>query len=284
MDPEKALPEEHLAGPPSSTSTMDAEKTALASDLVEMARVPTVGGDPRIQFTETVRPTRSREDLTFFPPNRRSQSIGSIQRRPQSIVSIPPVTSKAQQKRRQKEKEEEQKHVDVTEHLMDHEKVAEMYHTNINMTRPEESVGLTSEQAAQLLIEHGPNNLTPPSKRHWILKFWDYLSSLFNLLLIFAGILEYILLGINFKDNFQNVSRRSIITIIQSLSFYLLPHVDIFGGYSHRRCIHKRRNRILPANEVAGTFRIIPQFDSTKVHVYSRLKADANTSSYFGTR
>jgi hypothetical protein len=48
--------------------------------------------------------------------------------------------------------------------------------------------------------------LSPPKKRHPILKYLDSLTSLFNLLLILAGVLEYVLLGIDFKDNFQNVS------------------------------------------------------------------------------
>jgi sodium/potassium-transporting ATPase subunit alpha len=96
--------------------------------------------------------------------------------------------------------------VDINEHLMAHQDVADKYKTRISMEKPGESLGLTTQQAEQLLLEHGPNILTPPSKRHWILKFWDCLSSLFNLLLILAGCLEYILLGINFKDNFQNVS------------------------------------------------------------------------------
>ena len=87
-----------------------------------------------------------------------------------------------------------------------HHEVAERYKTSINLVKPEESLGLTGQQAEQLLHEHGPNILTPPKKRHPLLKYLDCLRSLFNLLLILAGILEYILLGIDFKDNFQNVS------------------------------------------------------------------------------
>jgi sodium/potassium-transporting ATPase subunit alpha len=191
---------------------MDSEKKALSGeDVVEMTQNTAPGGDLRIQFTPTVKPDRSRptgiEDVVpFIPPSRRSQSVSSITRRPQSIVSIPPVLSEKQKERRKREKEEEKKHVDINEHLMAHEDVAERYKTRINMKKPGESLGLTAQQAEQSLLEHGPNVLTPPKKRHWILKFWDCLKSLFNLLLILAGCLEYILLGIDFKDNFQNVS------------------------------------------------------------------------------
>lgn len=168
-----------------------------------------LGGDQRIQFIPTVKPERARPDKddgpTFIPPSRRSQSVGSVSRRPQSIVSIPPVASKQQKDRKKREKDAEEKQVDVTEHLIPHQQVAEKYTTRINLAKPGESIGLTSSQAQQLLAKHGPNVLTPPPKRHWLLKFWDCLSSLFNLLLILAGCLEYILLGIDFKNNFQNV-------------------------------------------------------------------------------
>jgi hypothetical protein len=42
----------------------------------------------------------------------------------------------------------------------------------------------------------------------------DKLKNLFNVLLIVAGILEYILLGIDYKDNFQNVSCLTLIVIM----------------------------------------------------------------------
>jgi sodium/potassium-transporting ATPase subunit alpha len=141
-------------------------------------------------------------------PASRDRDGGSITRRQSSIASIPQVVSEKEKDRRKREKEEEKKHVDIDEHLMPHLAVAERYETRINMEKPAESLGLTDQKAEQLLREHGLNQLTPPKKRHPILKYLKCLSSLFNVLLILAGILEYILLGINYKDNFQNVSIR----------------------------------------------------------------------------
>lgn len=197
----------------------DVEKKALSNENVlekTETAAAAAGGDLRIQFSETVRPGRTKlagkekEDAgsIFVPPSRRSLSVSSGTRRlqRQPSVPIPPVISEKQKARRKREKEQEQKHVDITEHLLAHSIVADRYKTRINMEKPGESLGLTTQQAAQLLADHGPNVLTPPKKRHWILKFWDCLSSLFNLLLILAGCLEYILLGIDFKGNFQNVS------------------------------------------------------------------------------
>lgn len=164
---------------------------------IEVVRNVFHSGEPRIQFTQTVRPDRGRLG---------SGEKDAIRRRSLSRTSIPPVLSEKEHDRRKKEKEEDKKNVDIDEHRMSHKDVAERYETRINMEKPGESLGLTSQQVEQLLQEHGRNVLTPPKKRHPILKFLDYLRSVFNLLLIFAGILEYILLGISFKNNFQNVS------------------------------------------------------------------------------
>ena len=164
------------------------------------------GTGQRIQFIPTARPDRGRplvgkeDDSSFVPP---------IKRRSVSVHSIPQVISKKDKHRRKKEKELETKQVDIDEHLMPHQEVAERYKTSINLKKADESLGLTSQQAEQTLRDHGPNILTPPKTRHPFLKYLDCLSSLFNLLLILAGILEYILLGVNYKENTQNVSTTS---------------------------------------------------------------------------
>ena len=176
---------------------------AVGENVVEMTQDPAPGGDHRIQFLPPAKPDRGRsvsgkEDAFAF--------VGPIARRAQSVTSIPQVISEKDKHRRKSEKEDEKKHVNIDEHLVPHQDVAERYKTSINMEKPGQSFGLTGQQAEQLLHEHGPNILTPPKKRHPILKYLDCLTSLFNLLLILAGILEYILLGISFKNNFQNVS------------------------------------------------------------------------------
>lgn len=185
MDPEKSAP---VDAPADAPAEAEAEKEAMTSTPAP------AGGDQRIQFAPTVRPQRPARDED------------AIARRQQSVSSIPQVVS--EKDRRKREKEEKKKNVDIIEHLMSHEEVAERYKTRINMHKPGESLGLTAQQAETLLQEHGPNILTPPKKRHPFLKYLDCLRSLFNLLLILAGILEYILLGIDYKDNFQNVSTK----------------------------------------------------------------------------
>jgi sodium/potassium-transporting ATPase subunit alpha len=181
-------------------------------------------GEQTIQFTATpVRPDRARP----VGADEISPYAAPIARRRRSVASIPQVISEKDKHRRRREKEAEKRNVDIDEHLMAHKDVAERYKTRINMEKPGDSLGLTIEQAEQLLQEHGPNILTPPKKRHPFLKYLDCLSSLFNLLLILAGILEYILLAINFKDNFQNVSVRSLSSMSSMSSLPSLAIDDI---------------------------------------------------------
>lgn len=181
----------------SSPNTTSAE--ALGQKITEDAGYD---ADQRIQFVPSAIEDRAR------PTHRDGEASVYVRRssRAQSVVSIPQVVSRTDKKRQKRQKDEEKKHVDLDEHLMTHEAVAERYKTKIDMIKPGDSFGLTTIQATQLLEEHGLNILTPPSRRHPFLKYLDCLTSLFNLLLIFAGILEYILLGINYHDNFQNVS------------------------------------------------------------------------------
>ena len=159
--------------------------------------------NPKIQFTPTEKPERGgplheKEDA--------SSIYGApVTRRSPCIASIPQVISEKDKKIREKEREAEQKHVDIDEHLMSLQDVASRYNTKINIAKPGESAGLTKSQVDQLLLEHGPNILTPHKKRNPFVNFLGYLSSLFNLLLILSGVVEYILLGISFKGNFQNV-------------------------------------------------------------------------------
>lgn len=165
----------------------------------EASQDPPAGRDQRIQFTPSVKPNPR------LGGSVRADGDAIARRRP-SATSIPHVMSAREKNVRRKREEEEKKHVDIDEHLMAHQDVAERYKTRINMKKPGASLGLGSRQADELLRVHGPNVLTPQSKRHPFYKFLDCLRSLFNLLLILAGVLEYILLGINFHDNFQNAS------------------------------------------------------------------------------
>lgn len=133
-------------------------------------------------------------ELAFALPSRRH-----------SVAFIPQVMSAKEKNRHRRQNEHEKKHIDIDEHLMSPQDVAARYMTNIRMDHPGASHGLTSQEAEERLRRYGLNILTPHKTRHPFVKYLICLSSLFNLLLILAGVLEYILLGINFTENLQNV-------------------------------------------------------------------------------
>ena len=83
--------------------------------------------------------------------------------------------------------------------------VAKKYSVSINTTKASDSTGLSTEEASKRLEENGPNCLTPPKKIHPLLMYLKYVSGLFNVMLIVAGIASEILFGINKEENFSLV-------------------------------------------------------------------------------
>ncbi|PVU94785.1 hypothetical protein BB561_002247 [Smittium simulii] len=63
------------------------------------------------------------------------------------------------------------------------------------------SYGLSHSQAQEKLQKDGKNILTPPKSKTAIQAFFECLVSLFNIMLIVAGILQYVLLAIDFQNN-----------------------------------------------------------------------------------
>ncbi|KAI0818674.1 aminophospholipid-transporting P-type ATPase [Irpex lacteus] len=103
--------------------------------------------------------------------------------------------------------------VDITEHKLAFDELQK---------DPGASVGLTSEEAKARLARDGPNVLTPPKKnRHYEKYYFDCLLTMFNILLIIAGILEYVLLGIDFKDSFANTYLGGILIAVAFLNAFI---------------------------------------------------------------
>ncbi|KAH6576032.1 hypothetical protein BASA60_004692 [Batrachochytrium salamandrivorans] len=106
--------------------------------------------------------------------------------------------------RRADENKQEQ-HVDVNEHLLSLEEVEKKYTVSVDAVKPTVSKGLSPEEATKRLEQYGPNQLSPPKKRHPFLRFLDHLLGLFNLMLLVSGIAAYILLAIDPVGNKQNI-------------------------------------------------------------------------------
>ena len=84
---------------------------------------------------------------------------------------------------------------------MTFEEVAKKFKTSLNLEAPLKSEGLSSEEAAKRLLENGKNELTPPKKTPLIYRYFHALINIFNLMLLFSGILSFILYAIDSSDN-----------------------------------------------------------------------------------
>ncbi|KAJ7221560.1 aminophospholipid-transporting P-type ATPase [Mycena pura] len=121
----------------------------------------------------------------------------------------------------EQKKPEEESNVDLTEHRIPLSNLADALSTSLNLKDPGASQGLTAEEAAARLKRDGPNILTPPKKRSALRKYIDRLLTMFNILLIVAGILEYALLGIDFHANFANTYLGGILIAVAFLNAFI---------------------------------------------------------------
>ncbi|KAJ7184453.1 aminophospholipid-transporting P-type ATPase [Mycena filopes] len=115
----------------------------------------------------------------------------------------------------------EETNVDIQEHRVPLANLGETMATSINTKDPGASQGLTAAEAATRLQRDGPNILTPPKKRSPLRQYIDRLMTMFNILLIVAGVLEYALLGINFHENFANTYLGGILIAVAFLNAFI---------------------------------------------------------------
>ncbi|ORY01095.1 P-type cation exchange, alpha subunit of ATPase [Basidiobolus meristosporus CBS 931.73] len=155
----------------------------------------------RVVFQDLEKPARVNE--TFNPVPAAS---------PQKPESPPPTSEKATSK---------SKNVDITEHLMTIDEVSQKYSTLVNTTKPADSTGISQAQAAKGLVEYGPNVLTPPKTKHPIILYLECVAGLFNLLLILAGILQYVLLAIDPVENQANIYLGAILIVVALLNAFI---------------------------------------------------------------
>ncbi|TFY58665.1 hypothetical protein EVJ58_g6280 [Rhodofomes roseus] len=111
--------------------------------------------------------------------------------------------------------------VDISEHHLPYDQLGAALDTSIDTKDPSASFGLTTDEVKARLARDGRNVLTPPKKKSALQKYFDCLLTMFNILLIIAGILEYILLGIDFKDNFQNTYLGGILIAVAFINAFI---------------------------------------------------------------
>ncbi|KAI8923004.1 hypothetical protein BC831DRAFT_473406 [Entophlyctis helioformis] len=112
------------------------------------------------------------------------------------------------------------KPIDIDEHLMSIHDICKRYNTSVNPLQPSRSTGLPAGEATERLARHGPNVMTPPRRKHWIVKFAECLGNLFNVLLIAAGLAQWALYFVDPAANFGNTYVGSVligIAVVNSL-------------------------------------------------------------------
>ncbi|CAA7265292.1 unnamed protein product [Cyclocybe aegerita] len=153
-------------------------------------------------------------------------------------------------------------HVDIFEHKLSFERLEDTLKTHFDVKDPAQSFGLTTHQAKQRLQENGPNVLTPPKKRSAFRKFLNRLFTMFNILLMVAGVLEYVLLGIDFHGNFQNTYLGGILILVA----FINASIDFYQIQKSEAILASFLAMIPPSCHVVreGTLSTIPAADLVK--------------------
>ncbi|KAI9297875.1 calcium ATPase [Neoconidiobolus thromboides FSU 785] len=99
---------------------------------------------------------------------------------------------------------EKVKQVEIVEHLLPLDEVCKKFETNVNQGKPADSQGLTPEKIQKAKEVYGPNTLSPAKRKHPIVRFLECLGNLFNVLLVLAGIMTFVIFGIDTVDNFSS--------------------------------------------------------------------------------
>lgn len=122
---------------------------------------------------------------------------------------------------KQKKEKAEFENVDIQEHRLAFAELGAALESTFDAKDPGSSPGLTAEEVKTRIARDGLNILTPPKKKSAWRKYYDCLATMFNILLILAGILEYILLGVNFHENFANTYLGGILIAVAFLNAFI---------------------------------------------------------------
>ncbi|SCZ89305.1 BZ3500_MvSof-1268-A1-R1_Chr1-1g01094 [Microbotryum saponariae] len=195
----------------------------------------------------------------------------------------------------EKTKESASQFIEIVDHHLTVAEVAKKFDTTFDVKNPANSKGLTSAVAAERLQTNGPNALTPPARKSGLRKYLESLSSLFNILLIVAGILEYILLGVDFEDNKPNEYIGGILIAVAfvnaGIDYYQIAKAEaVLAGFLSlvpATCTVVRDGQIsqIPAADlVLGDCVLIRMGDKTPadVFIFSAVSCSVDNSSLTG--
>jgi sodium/potassium-transporting ATPase subunit alpha len=100
------------------------------------------------------------------------------------------------------------------------DEVALRYNTNVNCSNPIRSRGLTQDQVKAARLIYGRNVLNPPKSTPGIVLFIKKLVGLMNILLILAGVLSFILYGLD-PEVMDNLSLGILLVAVALLNAFI---------------------------------------------------------------
>ncbi|KAI0648406.1 aminophospholipid-transporting P-type ATPase [Trametes meyenii] len=162
----------------------------------------------------------------------------------------------------QKDGKAELDNVDIHEHQLAFDALQAELDTVFDPKDAGRSSGLSTDEAQARLSRDGPNVLTPPKKKSALRKYWDCLMTMFNILLMIAGVLEYILLGVDYKDNFPNTYLGGILIAVA----FLNALIEFYQLQKSEAILASFLAMIPPSSRVVrdGTLTTVPAADLVK--------------------
>lgn len=109
----------------------------------------------------------------------------------------------------------------IREHLLSIEELGENLGTNLHVDTPTASAGLSSERAAELLLQHGPNKLSATAQKSELMKFLEQFKNVFMILLLVAALLSIVGFALNTDDTLSLWLGVALIVIVRN--FEALP-------------------------------------------------------------
>ncbi|KAI9208928.1 uncharacterized protein BJ171DRAFT_595368 [Polychytrium aggregatum] len=111
-----------------------------------------------------------------------------------------------------------QKAAEITEHLKNTEELAKSLRSQVHREKPSRSGGLSQAAAEEALEKFGPNSITPPKPKPFIIKFLECLANLFNILLVAAGGGNIVMYLLNTDENTVNFYIGIILMVVSILN------------------------------------------------------------------
>lgn len=95
----------------------------------------------------------------------------------------------------------------ITEHRLPMDELCSRYDVHIDVQKPSASLGLTTATVTERIAMYGANVMTPPKQVSLVVKFLKCMGNLFNLLLVIAGLVSFIVYAIEPEGNQLNVGQ-----------------------------------------------------------------------------